>query len=160
MYEEYTLRIFLSKTYGIEDCTFYHPLTDNSANNHITNSGMTYSYSSSGLAVTNGNWGGIWLNYTLPTDCTVEMDLTVSGSNSPKFYCGLVSEISTDNDQIEFSSNSDGAFKIEKEGTSVKQYLDTTLVSTLSYSQSTAYWKCWTGGTRKFTIKNLKVKPL
>ena len=88
------------------------------------------------------------------------MDLTVSGSNSPKFYCGLVSEISTDNDQIEFSSNSDGAFKIEKEGTSVKQYLDTTLVSTLSYSQSTAYWKCWTGGTRKFTIKNLKVKPL
>lgn len=159
----------VSSTVSIEDCNFFNTLTDSSADAHLIRTGITCSYTSNGLAVTNGNWKDLVFDIALTQGMCVEYDITaVGGSQSPKFYAGLFSDYSQGNTGItNYQPNATGHIKMVYQNDTVQTWLNDTLMTDNDSSSTNptvttepVYYKVSTGGQRTFTIKNLKIKSI
>ena len=157
------VRIFLIQTYSIEDCIRVNSLTSNDGVFNIP-SGVTYSYGSSGLSVTNGGWKGVPLLDVMHQVYCFEFDITsINIDSGVGVYSGFKASSDLSDDTLisnQLNIGATGHYKFVIENNTVKLYKDNTLQQTETLSASNSYWWWWTGGTRRFTMKDLKIKPL
>ena len=153
----------VTERYSLQDCLRYNALTSNDGVFNIP-SGVTYSYGSSGLSVTNDNWKGVPLTDVIHQDYQFEFDITaINLQNNDGFYSGFKASADLSDDTLitnQFIFRTTGHYKFVIENNTVKWYKDNTLQQTETLSASNSYWWWWTGGTRTFTMKDLKIKPL
>ena len=159
----------VSESFEVEDCKWYHTLTDSSADSHLIRTGITCSYTSNGLNVTNGNWKELVFDTPITQGTSIEYDITqVGGSYTPKSYDGFFSAYGQGNTGLcNFEPNATGHVKITYANNTVQYSLDNTLLTdTVSSSTSPTitttpvYYKISTGSSRQYTIKNMKIKSL
>ena len=161
--------MFLQETFVVEDLKFYNTLTDSSADNYLIRTGITSSYTTNGLKVTNGNWKDLVFSTQIIQGTKIEFDITeVGGSATPKLYIGFFDSYSQGNAGItNYQPNTTGHIKIEYQNNTVQLWLNDTLLTDAESSSTSPtvtttplYLKLSTGGQRQFTIKNMKIKAL
>ena len=153
------LRIYLQETFVIEDYVRYNSLTTNDG--IWSSSSAVVSYSSNGMYISNGNWSPFCLLDELSQDVSIEFDIVAMTITAGT---GLYTCLAYDTDQThnygQTTLNSDGHYKLIIENDVLTVYKDNTQLETHNWAYSSFYWFLWTGGTRKLTLKDLKVKAL
>lgn len=100
---------------------------------------------------------------------SVEYDMTYgTGTYNPKMWIGFFDSYSQGNSGItNYEINNTGHIKIVYQNNTVQCWLDNTLLTEQNSSSTSPtvtttplYHKLSTGGDRKITIKNIKIKPL
>lgn len=159
----------LQETYSICDAKWYNTLTDSSADSHLIKTGVTCSYTSNGLSVTNGNWKEIVFDTQITQGTIIEYDITsVGGNYTPKYYSGFFDTYSQGNAGItNYHISTTGHVKIVYQNNTVQMWIDDVLQNDIDSSTTNPtvtttplYYKVSTGSDRTFIIKNIKIKPL
>jgi hypothetical protein len=171
-----------SETYTLEDCKVYDTLTTNK--NRFIGNPSNVNYTSDGYGLTaNTNWTPTYYNYEMSQDMSIEFDFnstqedshsgssgtyslmtslknTVGGSDLFQVYWGKNNVYDYTGSTKYTQTNDVTHIKYEITNNTVKLYANDSLVYSRSVSGSTFYWYWWSGGNRRFRIKNLKIKPL
>ena len=174
--------MFLIQTYEVEDCKIYDTLTSNK--NRFIGNPSNVNYTSDGYGLTaNTNWTPTYYNYEMGQDMSIEFDFnstqedrtsvstgyyslmtslrnTVGGSDLFQVYWGKNNVYDYTGSTAYAQTTDVTHIKYEITNNTVKFYANDSLVYSRSVSGSTFYWCWWSGGNRRFRIKNLKIKPL
>ena len=178
--------MFVSVTYGIQDCTDFDSMTS-SSNKWSVETGVNTSYSNNGVSLSCASWNGMSYATQLNNPSIIEYEIT-SVSIGSSTEIGVFVNFWSSND---FSEDSNIKFQTNwlkseqklycKENTTkyslpngvtgkylykiysdrIELYKDDTLV--ISYSTTNIKYVKFTSGNnndKMFTFKNFKIKPL
>ena len=161
----------LMQTYSLQDCLISDSMTSDSG--HYTGSPTNKSYSNNGMTINNSNWTAWKYNESLSQGTSIEFDIiSLSGSEwnmYMPFYDSNNTEVGAFNavsSKVNFLSTTEnvtsavGSWRLEIKDGSLKAYLNNVLALTTAFTTSPFSIGWLTGGSRSFTIKNLKIKPL
>ena len=175
--------MFVSETYSIEDCIFYDSCTSNAkASAWTIPSGVTSQYSDEGWRISANAYKQIKLTDKLTSDCSVEFTLsdfsTPSGTNPSVIIYAYTNGETTPNQSILANPSSssytvlgqnetgsltkNGIYRIEYTSSTLKVYLDGTLLGSASSTVGLpTRFEIHQGANSRYAIyKDIKVKPL
>lgn len=170
---------YIQETFVVEDCYYYDSLTVDKNRYTVISGSPSLSYGDNGLTVTSSvSQVGLVRNnaLTLPNDYEAEVTITNAPAGQ---YCGGIcfddwlydagatnvaytyklSNTSSLSANIQKFATGD-VFKVIKQGTSMKLYLNNTLIVTNTISNDTHYQHFRTYLNRVTTYKDLKIKAL
>lgn len=171
--------VSLQETYMIEDLFYYDSLTVDKSRYTVISGNPSLSYGSNGLTVnSNVSQVGLVRNNALVLPSDYEAEITITNAPAGQ-YCGGIcfddwlydagsanvaytyklSNTSTLSTNIQKITTGD-VFKVVKQGTSMKLYLNGTLIVTNTISDDTHYQHFRTYLNRPTTFKDLKIKAL
>lgn len=169
----------IQETFTIEDCYYYDSLTVDKSRYTVISGSPVLSYSNNGLTVNSSvSQVGLVRNNALTLPNNYEAEITITNAPSGQ-YCGGIcfddwlydagaanaaytyklSNTSSLSVNIQKITTGD-VFKIVKQGTSMKLYLNGNLIVTNTISDDTHYQHFRTYLNRTTTYKDLKIKAL
>ena len=175
--------MILLETYVVEDCIFYDSCTSNAkASAWTIPSGVTSQYSENGWRISASSYKQIKLTEKLTSDCSVEFTLsdfsTPSGNNPSVIIYAYTNGETTPNQNILSNTSSssytvltqtitgsltkNGVYRIEYTSSTLKVYLDGTLLGSANSTVGLpTRFEIHQGANSRYAIyKDIKVKPL
>ena len=171
----------LTKTYSIEDCTYYHDMTSADSTHWTIPASANASYSSNGMKLQGSSWSDCYLEIPLTKPYSVEFDLTQwTGSTTYMHYfydstkaTRLLNVYKTDTNTTVLDVSGSYAnrwsstipegshVKIEIDNDIARLYVNDDLKVSKSYTMPSKSIFGVTGATNRTTTwKNIKIKPL